>query len=216
MSTINLAMALIFFSSFTFAETKKVDKSEEECEENKNQNVSKIVKELENKPCGLKGALAEKIKDCGSVSKGDFVLVSRLDSDREIFQDKITGNIWSYQLPNEYSGYDIVKACASLDENGNQKENNTKVWRVPSNDDWREAAGHDIYRNIIKDELERKKKKNIKVKDEDAFHWTSSLDVRSMDPSTAGCVSFGYRVSCNDPKYTNRNRLHPVKCIRRP
>lgn len=96
-------------------------------------------------PCGLKGSVDERIRDCSyqltSETEG-FVLVTRSKDFKEVHKERSTGLLWSDRLPNYMDHYNAEKACnSSLKEVAGIS---AVTWRLPSIDEYKEAEKNGI------------------------------------------------------------------------
>lgn len=91
-------------------------------------------------PCGLKGSVNERIKDCSNLStseKEGFVLVTRSKDFKEVHMEVYTGRLWSDRLPSTMTISSAKKACkATLPEVAGISG---VTWRLPSIDEYKEA-----------------------------------------------------------------------------
>ena len=91
-------------------------------------------------PCGLKGSIAERIKDCSyqiTSQKEGFVLVTRSKEFKEVHKEIATGLLWSDRLPSQMNLYSAEYVCNSnLSEVAGIKE---LTWRLPSIDEYKSA-----------------------------------------------------------------------------
>jgi hypothetical protein len=99
--------------------------------------VLTTVSAIAGGPCGPKGTVDERIKDCGFHEKEGFQLVTRTANGIEVHMDTRTKLLWSDRLEKRMDFNQAKKACQP-----NIKEvagiRNVK-WRLPSFDDWRNA-----------------------------------------------------------------------------
>lgn len=100
-------------------------------------------------PCGLKGSVDERIKDCSyqltSENEG-FILVTRLNNFKEVYKETKTGLLWSDRLLNKMNRYNAQKVCkADLEEFADLS--NVK-WRLPSIDEYHEAQKNGISKEL--------------------------------------------------------------------
>ena len=114
-------------------------------------------------PCGLKGTVDERIKDCSYQSNPDkkkaFTLVSRSKDFHEVYKDTATGLLWSDRLPH-MSQISAQTAC-----NSNVKEVSgisDVTWRLASIEDFKKAEQNGI----------RKELPNMGY-----WYWSSTLNV---------------------------------------
>jgi hypothetical protein len=88
-------------------------------------------------PCGLKGTVRERIRDCSyqlTSKKEGFVLVTRTKEFKEVYRDTKNGLLWGDRLPSDTFFDFAKKACKSqLAEVGKIAE---VVWRLPSIEDY--------------------------------------------------------------------------------
>lgn len=91
-------------------------------------------------PCGLKGSVDERIKDCSyqlTSEKEGFVLVTRSMDFKEVHKELSTGLLWSDRLPSTMNHYRAEKACkADLKEVAGVSG---VTWRLPSLEEYSEA-----------------------------------------------------------------------------
>lgn len=91
-------------------------------------------------PCGLRGSVDERIKDCSyqrDSQKEGFVLVTRSKDFKEVHKEVSTGLLWSDRLPYTMNHYNAEKACkADLKEVAGISG---VTWRLPSIDEYKEA-----------------------------------------------------------------------------
>jgi hypothetical protein len=96
-------------------------------------------------PCGLKGSVEERIKDCSyqlTSEKDGFVLVTRSKDFREVYKEVSTGLIWSDTLPKMMKYSTARNACnSSLQEVAGVSG---LTWRLPSIDEFKEAEKNGI------------------------------------------------------------------------
>lgn len=96
-------------------------------------------------PCGLKGSVDERIKDCSyqlTSEKEGFVLVTRSKDFKEVHKEVSTGLFWSDRLPKTMDHYSAEKACnSSLKEVAGISG---VTWRLPSIDEYKEAEKNGI------------------------------------------------------------------------
>lgn len=96
-------------------------------------------------PCGLKGSVDERIKDCSyqvtSENEG-FVLVTRTKDFKEVHRETKTGLLWGDRLSLTMDYQNATKACkADLAEVARLSE---FTWRLPSNMEYDEAYKNGI------------------------------------------------------------------------
>lgn len=111
-------------------------------------------------PCGLKGSVEERIKDCSyqpNSEKEGFVLVTRSKDFRRVYKELSSDLIWSDRLPFTETQFDAEKACNSLKEVAGIAG---KTWRLPSKEEFEQAERNGI----------RKALPNMQV-----WYWTSSV-----------------------------------------
>lgn len=100
-------------------------------------------------PCGLKGSVDERIKDCSyqSTSKKEgFILVTRSKDFYEVHKELSTGLLWSDRLNNSMDHYHAGKACkADLKEVAGIEG---LAWRLPSINEYKEAEKNGIRRAL--------------------------------------------------------------------
>lgn len=96
-------------------------------------------------PCGLKGSVDERIKDCSyqlTSEKDGFVLVTRSKDFKEVHKELKTNLLWSDRLPNSMNHYSAQKVCnSSLKEVAGISG---VTWRLPSIDEYKEAEKNGI------------------------------------------------------------------------
>jgi hypothetical protein len=96
-------------------------------------------------PCGLKGSVDERIKDCSyqlTSEKEGFVLVTRSKDFNEVHKEVSTGLLWSDRLPSTMTHYNAERACkADLKEVAGISG---VTWRLPSIDEYEEAEKNGI------------------------------------------------------------------------
>ncbi len=116
----------------------------------KDQFLYTVLKQFnpnEKYPCGRKGSVYERIKDCSYqlTSEGEgFVLVTRSEDFKEVYQEISTGRLWSDRLPLIMNHNNAKTAC-----NADLKEvagisGVTWRWRLPSIDDYKYAENNGI------------------------------------------------------------------------
>lgn len=97
------------------------------------------------RPCGLKGSVEERIRDCSYQStseKEGFVLVTRTKEFKEVHKETKTGLLWGDRLPSTMNHYNAEKACnGSLAEVAKISE---VTWRLPSEKEYEEAEKNGI------------------------------------------------------------------------
>jgi hypothetical protein len=97
-------------------------------------------------PCGLKGSVDERIRDCSyqlTSEKEGFVLVTRSKEFKEVHKDTKTGLLWGDRLPSTMNQYYAEKACnAILAEVAGIS--NSATWRLPSKEEYEEAEKNGI------------------------------------------------------------------------
>lgn len=121
-------------------------------DQNKDQFLYTVLKRFNpnlNSPCGLKGSLEERVKDCSYQSthrKGGFVLVMRTKDFQEIRKDTKTGLLWS-----ERYSHRMTHLAAEIVCNTGLKDK-TKIpgvsWRLPKLSEFEKA-----YKNGIRKAL---------------------------------------------------------------
>jgi hypothetical protein len=147
-------------------------------------------------PCGLKGSVDERIKDCSyqltSETEG-FVLVTRSKDFKEVHKEVSTGLLWSDRLPSTMSHYSAEKACkADLKEVAGISG---VTWRLPSIDEYKEAEKNGI----------RKALPNMNY-----WFWSSSV----LHSNSSGAWLFsGYYG--DTVYYVFRNDDDSVRCVAR-
>jgi hypothetical protein len=96
-------------------------------------------------PCGLKGSVDERIKDCSyqlTSKKEGFVLVTRSKEFKEVHREVSTGLLWSDRLPLTMNHTNAREACK---EDLKEVAGITGVsWRLPSIDEYKEAEKNGI------------------------------------------------------------------------
>lgn len=96
-------------------------------------------------PCGLKGSVDERIKDCSyqlTSSTEGFVLVTRSEEFKEVHKEIATGLLWSDRLPNKMTHYNAGNACnSSLKEVAGIS---SLTWRLPSQGEYLQAEKNGI------------------------------------------------------------------------
>lgn len=90
------------------------------------------------KPCGLTGAIEERIKDC-SQTKGNFVLVAITEKGLEIYKDIKSGLIWGSRITSDFNHYGSQKAC---DDEVSGYGISSLRWRLPTIREFEDAASH--------------------------------------------------------------------------
>lgn len=146
-------------------------------------------------PCGLKGSVDERIKDCSyqlTSEKEGFVLVTRSKDFKEVHKEVSTGLLWSDRLPSTMSHYDVEKACkADLKE---VVGISGVSWRLPSIDEYKEADKNGI----------RKALPNMNY-----WFWSSSVHRRNSN--------FAWLFDGDDGNFyvNNRNFSDSVRCVAR-
>lgn len=93
-------------------------------------------------PCGLSGSVDERIKDCSvqeTLSKGNFVLVSRSKEFKEVHKDTKSGLLWSDRFEWDMNHYEAEKAC-----NLKKLTGVPGSWRLPSIDEYKTARTNGI------------------------------------------------------------------------
>jgi hypothetical protein len=148
-------------------------------------------------PCGLKGSVDERIKDCSyqlTSEKEGFVLVTRSKHFKEVHKEVSTGLLWSDRLPSTMNHYSAEKACkADLKEVAGISG---VTWRLPSIDEYKEAEKNGIWKALP----------NMNY-----WFWSSSVhrsysDVAWLFVGDYGSTGSGYR---NDYGYVS------VRCVAR-
>jgi hypothetical protein len=120
-------------------------------------------------PCGFKGSVDERIKDCSyqpTSMKDGFVLVTRSKDFKEVYKEVSTGLLWSHRLPRTMTHYDAEKTCSGFEEVAGITG---YKWRLPSKKDF-ELADKNGIRHALP---------NM----EDNWFWSSS--VKFMKPDLA-------------------------------
>ena len=96
-------------------------------------------------PCGLKGSVDERIRDCSyqlTSEKAGFVLVTRTKDFKEVHKETKTGLLWGDRLPSTMNHYNAEKVCkADLAEVAKISE---VTWRLPSKEEYEEAEKNGI------------------------------------------------------------------------
>lgn len=96
-------------------------------------------------PCGFKGSVDERIKDCSyqlTSEKEGFALVTRSKDFKEVHKELSTGLLWSDRLPSTMTLDRAEKACkADLKE---ATGISGVTWRLPSIDEYKEAEKNGI------------------------------------------------------------------------
>lgn len=103
-------------------------------------SVLKLALKKVSSPCGLVGNLEARIRDC-SEQKGNYILVHRDEKQKEIYQDTISGLIWSnnpYTFP--MSQFQAKAACINL----KQIPEIVNIWRLPGYEDYKIALKNGI------------------------------------------------------------------------
>jgi len=100
-------------------------------------------------PCGLKGSVDERIRDCSyqlTSEKEGFVLVTRTKEFKEVHKETKTGLLWGDSLPSTMTHYNAEKACnADLAEVAKISE---VTWRLPSKEEYEEAEKNGIRKSL--------------------------------------------------------------------
>lgn len=148
-------------------------------------------------PCGLKGSVDERIRDCSlqlTSEKDGFVLVTRSKEFKEVHKEIKTGLLWGDRLPSTMNHNDAEKACkTNLKEVANLSG---LTWRLPSIEEYEEAEKNGI----------RKALPNMNY----FFFWSSTMDssyssLVLLFNGTAGTIGHGI--------YYSRN--YAVRCVAR-
>ncbi len=151
-------------------------------------------------PCGLKGSVDERIKDCSyqlTSEKEGFVLVTRSKDFKEVHKEVSTGLFWSDRLPKTMNHYSAEKACnSSLKEVAGISG---VTWRLPSKEEYEQAEKNGI----------RKALPNMSY-----WFWSSSVHRNNSDYAWLfngydGFVDYYYRSDGNDYDY------YSVRCVAR-
>lgn len=107
--------------------------------------VLKQYNPIQRFPCGLKGSVDERIKDCSSQfpsEKEGFVLVTISKDFKEVHKEVATSLLWSDRLPSTMNHDNAIKACeADLKEFTGISG---LTWRLPSIDEYKEAEKNGI------------------------------------------------------------------------
>lgn len=161
--------------------------------------VDSQYSQKEKLPCGLKGTIEDRIRDCSSQEssrRGVFILVTRTDEfKKEVYKDSTSGFLWGDRLPSVMSYYDAEEACkASLEEVGRISE---VTWRLPSIEEYRKANFNGITAHLP----------NMRH----AF-WSSSLHPSYSDVAWLFYGYDGYTDSFGDRNY---NDYVSVRCVAR-
>ena len=91
-------------------------------------------------PCGLRGSIEQRIDDC-KLQNDNFVLVTRTEKQKEVYQDLRTGLLWSHRL-ERMNFDDASDACDSdMDEAGYLSGYS---WSLPSQSEYQVAEKHGI------------------------------------------------------------------------
>jgi hypothetical protein len=93
------------------------------------------------KPCGLKGTIEERIKECAQV-KGTFALVAVSEKGTAIYEDTKSKLIWGDRIAMDFNQYGSQKACSG--EATEYQMLDTLKWRLPTIRELEEAAAHGI------------------------------------------------------------------------
>jgi hypothetical protein len=93
------------------------------------------------KPCGLKGTIDERIKECAQV-KGTFALVAVSEKGTAIYEDTKSKLIWGDRIAMDFNQYGSQKACSG--EATEYQMLDTLKWRLPTIRELEEAAAHGI------------------------------------------------------------------------
>lgn len=112
-------------------------------------NILKQFNPNEKFPCGLKGSVDERMKDCAyqlTSSREGFVLVTRSKDFKEVYKEVSTGLLWSDRLPSTMSGYNAEKACKAGPKDVVGLSDVS--WRLPSIDEYKEAEKSGI-KNVL-------------------------------------------------------------------
>lgn len=148
-------------------------------------------------PCGLKGSVDERIKDCSyqltSETEG-FVLVTRSKDFKEVHKETSTGLLWSDRLPNYMTHYNAEKACNSSLKEVAGVEGVT--WRLPSIDEYKEAEKNGI----------RKALPNMNY-----WFWSSSVHRSSSGSAWLFNGDYGYSINY----FRNYDSVDSVRCVAR-
>jgi hypothetical protein len=148
-------------------------------------------------PCGLKGSVDERIKDCSyqlTSENAGFVLVTRTKEFKEVHKETKTGLLWGDRLPSIMNHYSAEKACnAGLAEVAGINGGGT--WRLPSKEEYEEAEKNGI----------RKALPNMNY-----WFWSSSM---LRDVSNLAWLFNGVIGSTDYDIY--RNNLDSVRCVAR-
>ena len=91
-------------------------------------------------PCGLRGTIEERIDDC-KLQNNNFVLVTRTEKQKEVYQDLRTGLLWSHRF--ERMNYD--NASDACDDDAAETGYLPGIsWSLPSQDEYKDAEKHGI------------------------------------------------------------------------
>ena len=90
-------------------------------------------------PCGIQGAIEERIKECG-MTKGNFALVARDEKGVEVYKDLKSGLIWGNRIGSDFNHYGSQKACPG--ENPESSLLKDLKWRLPTVREFEESASH--------------------------------------------------------------------------
>jgi len=154
-------------------------------------------------PCGLKGSVDERVKDCSyqlTSEKEGFVLVTRSKDFKEVHKEVSTGLLWSDRLPNTMTHHNAEKACkATLPEVAGISG---VTWRLPSIDEYKEAEKNGI----------RKALPNM-----NHWFWSSSVHRSDSDYAWLFNGSNGYTYYDDRTGYYVFRYIyvHSVRCVAR-
>jgi hypothetical protein len=146
-------------------------------------------------PCGLKGSVDERVKNCSyqlNSEKEGFILVTRTKDFKEVHKEIKTGLLWGDRLPLSMTHYNAEKACkADLGEVGGISE---MTWRLPSKEEYEEAEKNGI----------RKALPNMNY-----WFWSSSVRRNDSDVAWQFLGDFGYTYNLY------RSSEDSVRCVAR-
>jgi hypothetical protein len=95
-------------------------------------------------PCGLKGTVDERIKDCSNQltsEKEGFILVTRTNEFEEVHKELSSELLWSARLPSTMNHGAAKKACSRLKEVAGITGHK---WRLPSKQEYEQAEKNGI------------------------------------------------------------------------
>lgn len=126
---------ILFFSTFS------------EARDQFSYNVLKLFLKNTFFPCGDKGTVEQRIKDCSALPGsrvGSFVLVSRTIKNNKVYKDLATGLLWTDVMPL-YKYKEAQQICSkSLIEFAGIED---KKWRLPSIGEYSDAWNNGFLRN---------------------------------------------------------------------